>query len=54
MNRSKLDNYIKDITENIELINERVEKVSAEEFHSDTVLLDSVVYRLAVIGEAVN
>ncbi len=52
MRRTNL--YFDDILDSIEVIKKRVEDVSEEEFKLNAEKHESVVYRLASIGEAVN
>ena len=49
-----LNLYLNDILESIDLIQARVSGMSEVEFRNDEEKYESVVYRFAIIGEAVN
>lgn len=49
-----IDLYISDIIESIDTIQSRVNGLSEEKFKQDGEKYESIVYRFATIGEAVN
>ncbi len=49
-----LDLYLDDILESIDMIQAGVEGLNEEEFKKDEEKYESVVYRFAIIGEAIN
>ena len=52
MNRQ--NSYINDVLESISIIRERADGLSEIEFKENGPINESVIYRLAIIGEAIN